>query len=263
MEEKDIRKIIFDCLNDEHFISELKSKIFNMNGLKTQAEFDEQINRISEFEREKQNFSKTIEELRDKINEYENVNDDLTSKLDQVKAQYKNDELKLEQYRTDMKSYLSKLEEQEKELAELEQENKTLQTQLNETNEHFKTASAESMKNLQEVKRESEHVTELENKIASYENTFFDYVVTELKSKSEQGEKFLKIFDEYFNTINSGNTSIYVRLEPAVGGKYDKETMQLTKDSAKKGDIAKVLIAGYKDRKGKVIKRSLVKLKNK
>ena len=52
-----------------------------------------------------------------------------------------------------MKNYLSQVESQEKEISELEAENKKLQAQLSEAEENFKTASAESIKNLQEIKK--------------------------------------------------------------------------------------------------------------
>ena len=153
MEYDDVKRIIFECLDDAYFIGALKTKIFNMDGLKTQADFDAQQNRINEMEAEKRSHDAVLGQLRDKITELESANDDLVSRLEQVKAQYKNDEIKLEQYRTDMKNYLEKLETQEKEINELDNENKKLQTQLAEAEEHFKTASAESIKNLQELKK--------------------------------------------------------------------------------------------------------------
>ena len=61
-----------------------------------------------------------------------------------------------------MKTYLSKVENQEKEISDLEIENKKLKTQLEETEEHFKTASAESIKNLQEIKKLKEQLQQLE-----------------------------------------------------------------------------------------------------
>ena len=257
MNEQEIRQIVFDCLNDDNFIGTIQNKLFNLNGLKTKAEYDAQLNRVKELETEKQSYDSTIESLRDKITEYESANEGLSTKLDQVKAQYKNDEVKLEQYRTDMKSYLSKLETQEKELGELEQANKTLQAQLNESEEHFKTASAESMKNLQEVKRKSERAEILESKIKTCLNDLFDKTCNEINAKADNAEALVKIFDSLFDSV-----SIFTRLEPAVGDKFVKTSMQCVSSSAKKtGKIAKVLLAGYKDAKGKVIKTSLVQLK--
>ena len=262
MEENDIKRIIFDCLNDDHYISELKAKIINMSGLKTQAEFNAQINRINELEQEKKGYDSTIEGLRDKITEYESETDSLTTKLDQVKAQFKNDELKLEQYRADMKNYLSKLETQEKEIGDLEQANKTLQAQLSESEEHFKNASAESMKNLQEVKRETERIENLESKIKTYEDELFDKACKELNSNSEQAAFLVEMFDSFFEAVNSGDEPVYIRFAPEVGDKFDKVSMKKLSADTKKGTkIAKVLIAGYKNAAGKVVKQSLVKLK--
>ena len=162
MEDNDVRKIIFDCLDNEAFVAKLKLKLFNLEGLKSQADFDEQINKVNELENEKQGYEKTISDLNNKVTEFESANEELRDKLEQVKAQYHNDESKLEQYRSDVKSYLTKVEEQEKEIGELESENKKLQAQLTEVEGHFKTASAESIKNLQRA-------TELEEKLKQYE----------------------------------------------------------------------------------------------
>ncbi len=153
MEEQDIKKIIFDYLNDEHFLAELKTKLFNLNGLRPQADFEAQEKKINELENERSEIQQTLEELKNKVTEFESANDALKTKLEQVNAQYRNDETKLEQYRTDMKDYLEKVEEQEKEISELESENKKLQAQLTEAEEHFKTASAESIKHLQELNK--------------------------------------------------------------------------------------------------------------
>ena len=153
LDEHEVKRIIFECVKDDAFVSLLKVKLFNMEGLKSQADYDEQVNRVNELESQKKNFDTTIEELKEKITEIEGLNEDLKLKLEQVQSQYNNDELKLEQYRTDMKNYLSQVEEQESTISNLENENKKLQSQLTEAEENFKTASAESIKNLQEIKK--------------------------------------------------------------------------------------------------------------
>ena len=189
MEDHDVRRIVFDCLNNEGFISALKVKLFNMEGLKSQADFDMQVNRIQELEHEKQGYDSTIEGLKDKITEIESANDELKTKLEQVQAQYHNDESKLEQYRTDMKNYLSQVESQEKEINELESANKKLQAQLTEAEEHFKTASAESIKHLQELKKLKEKLKQKEEVVtSSNENVNVPDLVAG-KSKSKRSAK--------------------------------------------------------------------------
>ena len=55
------------------------------------------------------------------------------------------------------------MENQEKEISDLEIENKKLQSQLTEVEEHFKTASAESIKNLQEINKLKEQLKSTED----------------------------------------------------------------------------------------------------
>lgn len=165
MDNNDVKKIVFECLDDEGFLAELKLRLFNLSGLKSQMDYDRQVDRINELEREKQERDSVIEGLKDKLTEVESANDVLNTKLEQVKAQYLNDETKLEQYRTDLKTYLSKVENQEKEISDLEIENKKLQAQLSESEEHFKTASAESIKNLQEIKKLKEKLQQIDENL--------------------------------------------------------------------------------------------------
>ena len=163
MEQNDVKRIVFECLDDNAFVDKLKLRLFRLEGLRTQADYDNQVNRINELEREKQERDNVIEGLKDKLTEVESANDALQTKLEQTQAQYQNDESKLEQYRADLKTYLSKVENQEKEISDLEIENKKLQAQLTEAEEHFKTASAESIKNLQEINKLKEQLKAVED----------------------------------------------------------------------------------------------------
>ena len=54
MEQNDVKRIVFECLDDNAFVDKLKLRLFRLEGLRTQADYDDQVNRIHELEREKQ-----------------------------------------------------------------------------------------------------------------------------------------------------------------------------------------------------------------
>lgn len=146
MDANEVKRIIDEYLN-EHAV-ELKARLFNLDGYKSDREFKAQENRIAELERQLEELqqSSTLDDLTQKVAELDKVNLDLTDKLDETTNQYNDAKEKVERYRTETKKNLQEIEELKEALEERERQIESLEAKLKETEEHFRSAAAESVK---------------------------------------------------------------------------------------------------------------------
>lgn len=93
-------------------------------------------------------------------------------------------------------------------------------------------------------------------------NDFWDYLRYSLNNKrlSADDAKILTgLFDFCFDALNnSSREPIYLRLQTERGSRFDSMTMTRTSNSRQLGRVQSVLLEGYADRVGNIIRQSLV-----
>lgn len=93
-------------------------------------------------------------------------------------------------------------------------------------------------------------------------NDFWDYLRYSLNDdrlSADDSKILTELFDFCFDALNrSSREPIYSRLKPERGNRFDNRTMTRTSSSRQLGRVQSVLLAGYVDRVGNVIRPSLV-----
>ncbi|MBR4642891.1 MAG: hypothetical protein IKO74_09295 [Selenomonadaceae bacterium] len=93
-------------------------------------------------------------------------------------------------------------------------------------------------------------------------NDFWDYLRYSLNDdrlSADDAKILTELFDFCFDALNrSSREPIYSRLKTERGNRFDNRTMTRTSSSRQLGRVQSVLLAGYVDRVGNVIRPSLV-----
>ena len=154
----------------KEYVGELKARLFNLEGYKTQAEYDELTAKITELEQANEKLKAdcvSIPDLNEQIANLEKDKINLEDKIEMLEGQHKSDIEKVDQYRMDAKKYIAEIEQFKEKQEELEQKIESLKEELNETHESLKTASAEAISNLSKYKKEKERADQLSKNVKS------------------------------------------------------------------------------------------------
>lgn len=93
-------------------------------------------------------------------------------------------------------------------------------------------------------------------------NDFWDYLrysLNEKRLRADDAKILTGLFDFCFDALNhSSRDPIYLRLQTGRGSRFDSATMMRTSDSRQLGRVQSVLLEGYADRVGNIIRTSLV-----
>ena len=93
-------------------------------------------------------------------------------------------------------------------------------------------------------------------------NDFWDYLrysLNEKRLRADDAKILTGLFDFCFDALNhSSREPIYLRLQTGRGSRFDSATMTRTSDSRQLGRVQSVLLEGYADRVGNIIRTSLV-----
>lgn len=93
-------------------------------------------------------------------------------------------------------------------------------------------------------------------------NDFWDYLrysLNEKRLRADDAKILTGLFDFCFDALNhSSREPIYSRLQTGRGSRFDGATMTRTSDSRQLGRVQSVLLEGYADRVGNIIRTSLV-----
>ena len=161
MDSNEVKNIIEEYLNEHS--ADLKARLLNLDGYKSEREFEEQSARIAELEKQVAELkdSTELDNLKEQLATLDKENLDLKDKLDETTNQYNDAKEKVERYRTETKQNLQEIEELKETLEEREREIEELKAKLTETEEHFRAAAADAMKH----KAQLEHLSEPEKKV--------------------------------------------------------------------------------------------------
>ena len=146
MDANEVKRIVEEYLNDHEI--DLKARLLNLDGYKSEQEFTEQARRIAELESKiaEMEASTEVDDLKAKMADLDKENLELKDKADETLNQFNDAKEKLERYRTETKQNLQEIEELREALDERDRTIEELKAKLNETEEHFRNAAAEALK---------------------------------------------------------------------------------------------------------------------
>lgn len=302
MSDKKIKKKLVDfiekCIEkyiDEHLV-DLKRKILNLDGFKSDEEYRNLQSQYSQIRDEKGNLQRYIDDLHEEKNELEQKQKSLEENLETVneeryKLEQKNDDLIIDntKLREEKRQIEKKLNECEKNLNKangiidgMQQEIEEAQKQKSRL-EYFSNGYGEIDSMFKTYQQLNEDIRDELQGIFGNADTpvmffcnalqenhldnFWDYISNKINSgKIDRNiEKSLcKLFDFCFDMVNNSQQKpLYKRLQVQKGFDFDNTYMIKTADSSQLGNVKEVKLAGYVYAlSNKVVKRSLVRVES-
>lgn len=302
MSDKKIKKKLVDfiekCIEkyiDEHLV-DLKRKILNLDGFKSDEEYRNLQSQYSQIKDEKENLQDNINKLNKEKVYLEQKRKSLEENLETVneekyKLEQKNDDLIVDntKLRDKKEQVEKKLNECEKNLNKangkidsMQQEIEEAQKQKNRL-EYFSNGYGEIDSMFKTYQQLNEDIRDELQGIFGNADTpvmffcnalqenhldnFWDYISNKINSgKIDRNiEKSLcKLFDFCFDMVNNSQQKpLYKRLQVQKGFDFDNTYMIKTTDSSQLGNVKEVKLAGYVyTLSNKIVRRSLVQVES-
>lgn len=302
MSDKKIKKKLVDfiekCIEkyiDEHLV-DLKRKILNLDGFKSDEEYRNLQSQYSQIKDEKENLQDNINKLNKEKVYLEQKRKSLEENLETVneekyKLEKKNDDLIVDntKLRDKKEQVEKKLNECEKNLNKangkidsMQQEIEEAQKQKNRL-EYFSNGYGEIDSMFKTYQQLNEDIRDELQGIFGNADTpvmffcnalqenhldnFWDYISNKINSgKIDRNiEKSLcKLFDFCFDMVNNSQQKpLYKRLQVQKGFDFDNTYMIKTTDSSQLGNVKEVKLAGYVyTLSNKIVRRSLVQVES-
>lgn len=298
MSEKKLVDLIEKCIEkyiDEHLV-DLKRKILNLDGFKSDEEYKNLQSQYSKIKDEKGNLQRDIDDLHEEKNELEQKKKSLEKNLETVneekyELEQKNDNLIVDntKLREEKEQIEKKLNECEKNLNKANGIIDSMQQEIEEAQkqksrlEYFSNGYGEIDSMFKTYQQLNEDIRDELQGIfgnagtpvmffcnALQENhldNFWDYISNKINSgKIDRNvEKSLcKLFDFCFDMVNSSQQKpLYKRLQVQKGFDFDNTYMIKTADSSQLGNVKEVKLAGYVyTLTNNVVRRSLVQVES-
>jgi len=163
----------------------------------------------------------------------------------------------------------NKNQELKNKIEELENKNKELLSKLNELKEFeelnrifnlYNSLSSKTKENLKNIFKDNTSKGFLVSGVQSESiKSLWDYIANDLvNKKSDDIEKLKEIFYFFFN-LNSLYSG-YILDDVNVGDMFDPHQYTNISSNNYTGEIKEVVFRGFKDKRGKIIKKSIVKI---
>lgn len=302
MSDKKIKKKLVDfiekCIEkyiDEHLV-DLKQKILNLDGFKSDEEYKNLQSQYSQIKSEKENLQDNINKLNKEKVYLEQKRKSLEENLETVneekyKLEQKNDDLIVDntKLREEKRQIEKKLNECEKNLNKVNEIIDSMQQEIEEAQkqknrlEYFSNSYGEIDSMFKTYQQLNEDIRdELQGIFGNVDtpvmffcnalqenhlDNFWDYISNKVNSgKFDRNiEKSLcKLFDFCFDMVNNSQQKpLYKRLQVQKGFDFDNTYMIKTADSSQLGNVKEVKLAGYVyTLTNNVVRRSLVQVES-
>jgi len=186
----------------------------------------------------------------DSFDKIEQKNRELNSKYEELKKELDTTQKENKNLKEELKEALNKLEEVDSEYFK----------KIKESFELYNSLSLSTKENLKNIFKEDDLIGFLVSGVQN-ENvkSLWDYIqhlIVENKN-SEEIEKLKTIF--YFLFGLNSSSSNYILDEVKVGDKFDEHS-HINISENKSGEISEVVFKGFKNKHGKIIQKSIVKV---
>lgn len=256
---------------------EQKKEIENLKqALKDKNEIIEKLeSEKNELSNLKDNLIKEKNELNNTVAEKNRTLSDIQNRLKQEEEKNKDANIKIIRLEEEKNNYIQKYEEQKKEAETLDNDNKELLEEMKKIKnrkDELERAIGESLGLFGKYKKLSGNIREELDKIfkgESFENFLFCggqlknleilWEIAKRDVTTQNSGVSVELFDYFFRMLNSTyDTPIYSYIDTNVGEIFSNEKhFSIGKAT---GTIEKVLLKGYQDKNGKILKKSIVKL---